>query len=169
MEKNTKKEIIIYGTIILAIILIRSFVITPVRVNGDSMDTTLKDGEIMILNKFTYKFNDINRFDIVVINRDGEKLIKRIIGLPGETLEYKSDKLYINEKEVKEPFKNQEMEDFSTEDLGYEKIPDNCYIALGDNRSVSLDSRYFGCFKKEEIKGKANFVIFPFSSFGKKE
>ena len=120
----------------------------------------------MILNKIGYTFGDIKRFDIVVIEHEKERLIKRIVGLPGESLEYKDDTLYINGKETKEFYKNQVMEDFSITDLGYDKIPSDCYIALGDNREVSLDSRYFGCFKKEEIIGKANFVIFPFKSIG---
>lgn len=168
MKEESKKEFLIYGAIIIIIILIRTFIVTPVRVNGDSMDTTLKDKEIMVLNKITYKLNDIKRFDIVVIDHDGERLIKRIIGLPNETLKYKDDVLYINDKEQKEFFKNQSTEDFNITDLGYDKIPDNCYIALGDNRSQSLDSRYFGCFKKEEIIGKASLVVFPFSEFGYK-
>ena len=81
--KNKTKEIIIYGFIILVIILIRTFIITPIRVNGTSMDTTLQDKEIMILNKINYKLNDIERFDIVVIKKDDSYLIKRFIGLPG--------------------------------------------------------------------------------------
>lgn len=167
-KKENKKEFLVYGLIIIIIILLRTFIVTPVRVSGDSMDPTLKNKEIMVLNKIAYKLNDIKRFDIVVIDHDGERLIKRIIGLPNETLKYKDDILYINDKEQKEFFKNQSTEDFNITDLGYEKIPDNCYIALGDNRSVSLDSRYFGCFKKEEIIGKANLVVFPFSEFGYK-
>lgn len=167
-KKENKKEFLVYGLIIIIIILLRTFIVTPVRVSGDSMDPTLKNKEIMVLNKIAYKLNDIKRFDIVVIDHDGERLIKRIIGLPNETLKYKDDVLYINDKEQKEFFKNQSTEDFNITDLGYEKIPDNCYIALGDNRSVSLDSRYFGCFKKEEIIGKANLVVFPFSEFGYK-
>ena len=97
--KDKTKEIIIYGSIILAIILIRTFIITPIRVNGTSMDTTLQDKEIMILNKINYKFNNIERFDIVVIKKDDSYLIKRVIGLPGETLKYVDDKLYINDKQ----------------------------------------------------------------------
>ena len=83
MKKETIRELIIYGSVILAIIVIRTFVITPVRVNGTSMYSTLKDGEIMILNKLDYKFNDIERFDIVVVKTDSNKIIKIVIGLPG--------------------------------------------------------------------------------------
>lgn len=167
--KSKTKEILIYVSIILVIILIRTFVITPIRVNGTSMDTTLQDKEIMILNKINYRFNDIERFDIVVIKKDDSYLIKRIIGLPGEKLKYVDDKLYINDNEVEEYFKNQSTEDFNIEDLGYDTIPDNCYFALGDNREDSLDSRVFGCFDKNDILGSANLVLFPLNSFGYKK
>ena len=83
MNKQTKKEIIIYVSIFLLIIIIRTFIITPIRVNGDSMNPTLKDGEIMILNKIGYSINGVERFDIVVVDYNGDKLIKRVIGLHG--------------------------------------------------------------------------------------
>ncbi len=169
MKKETKKEILSYLIIILVVILIRTFIITPVRVNGTSMDTTLKDGEIMILNKIKYKFKDIKRFDIVVVDYKGEKLIKRVIGLPGETLKYVDDVLYINDEEVDEYFKNQETLDFDIKDLDYDVIPDNCYIVLGDNRKDSLDSRYLGCIDKKDIIGSANLVLYPFNKFGIKK
>ena len=133
------------------------------------MDTTLQDKEIMILNKINYKLNDIERFDIVVIKKDDSYLIKRIIGLPGETLKYVDDKLYINDKEIKEYFKNQSTQDFDIIELGYDKIPNDCYFAIGDNRKDSLDSRIFGCFKKEDILGSANLVLLPLNNFGYKK
>lgn len=163
MEKESKRELIVYLLILVAIILIRSFIITPVRVSGSSMDNTLHDGEILFLNKINYRFNDIKRFDIVVIYYNDDKLIKRVIGLPGETLEYKDNKLYINGEVVDEPFLEEETEDYLYEG----KIKDNCYFAVGDNRSDSLDSRYFGCFDKDNIEGKVSFALFPFKDFGK--
>lgn len=166
MKKETKKELIIYGSIILAIILIRTFVITPVRVNGTSMYSTLKNGEIMILNKLDYKLNSINRFDIVVVKTDSNKIIKRVIGLPGESLRYEDNTLYINDKKVEESYLKDKTEDFDLQELGYEKIPDNCYFVLGDNRDNSSDSRIIGCVKKEQIEGSASLVIFPFKDAG---
>jgi len=165
----TKKELISYIAIILFVILFRTFIATPIRVNGTSMDTTLRDKEIMILNKLDYKFNKITRFDIVVIKLGNESLIKRVIALPGETLEYIDDILYINGKEIPEFFKNQSTKDFHIAELGYDKVPDDCYIVLGDNRKDSLDSRILGCIDKKNIKGTANFVIWPFKNFGIKK
>lgn len=167
MEK--KNEWATYFIIVVIVILIRTFIITPVKVNGTSMDTTLHDGQIMLLNKVNYLFNDIKRFDIVVVDYNGNKLIKRVIGLPNETLKYENNILYINDKEVDEYFKNQETDDFNISELGYEKIPKDCYFVIGDNRKDSSDSRIIGCIKKKNILGRANLVIYPFKNFGIKE
>ena len=166
MKEENKKDLSIYIIIIASIILIRSFVITPVRVNGLSMYKTLNDGEIMILNKINYKFKDIKRFDIVVVKTDNNKIIKRVIGLPGETLKIENNVLYINGQEIKESYVRKDTKDFNIKDLGYEKIPRNCYFVMGDNRNNSSDSRIIGCVKKSQIEGKANLVIFPFKKAG---
>ena len=152
----------------MAIILIRTFIVTPVRVNGTSMYSTLNDGEIMILNKINYKFTDIKRFDIVVVKTENNKIIKRVIGLPGETLKYEDNVLYINGQEVKESYLKEKTEDFNINELGYKKIPQDCYFVMGDNRDNSNDSRIIGCVKREQIKGKTSLVIFPFKNAGYK-
>lgn len=169
MKKETKKELIIYGSIILAIILIRTFIVTPVRVNGTSMHPTLKDGEIMILNKIDYVFNDIERFDIVVVKTDNNKIIKRVIGLPGETLKYENNTLYVNGKEIEEPYLKEGTSDFNLTELGYKKLPKDCYFVMGDNRDNSNDSRLLGCIKEKNIEGSSSLVIFPFSKAGNRK
>ncbi len=166
MNKDTTKEYFIYVCIILLIVFIRSFIVTPVRVNGESMYPTLKDREIMLLNKIYYRFNDIKRFDIVVVNTKDEKIIKRVIGLPGETLKIEDNILYINGQEVKEKFLKEETADFDLEDLGVTKIPSDSYFVMGDNRNNSKDSRMIGPVKKSQIVGKTKLVIFPFSNKG---
>ena len=159
------KEILSYVIIIVIVLLIKHFIVTPIKVNGDSMNNTLKDKDIMILDKISYRFQDIKRFDIVVIKKDKEYLIKRVIGLPGETVEYKNNKLYINNKNIAEKFNHEETTDFILE----EKIPEGYYFVVGDNRPVSNDSRYIGLIKEEDILGKTSFVIFPFNRFGNKK
>ena len=163
MNKENKKEAVTYLLIILFIILVRTYVVTPVRVSGSSMANTLKNGEILLLNKFEYRFSDIKRFDIVVVKAHKERIIKRVIGLPGETLKYENGILYINDKMIEENYLDEVTKDFTYEG----KIPEECYFVMGDNRDDSLDSRYFGCFPKKDILGHASFVLFPFAKFGK--
>ncbi len=98
---STIKTICEYLLIIAVVIVIRIFIITPIEVNGSSMENTLYDKDIMILNIIGYHTSGIRRFDIIVIKYGKEHLIKRVIGLPGETVEYNDNKLYINGKIVK--------------------------------------------------------------------
>ena len=163
-KKKVIKEIISYVIIILVVILIKTFVVSPIRVNGRSMYNTLHDQDIMILNEFVYYFNEIERYDIVVIKTNDEYLIKRVIGLPGETIECKDGKIYIDGKKIKDGYAYSETEDFEEVIIGKDE-----YYVLGDNHADSLDSRVFGTFNKDDIKGKASFTVYPFSRFGTKE
>ena len=163
---NKIKEIIPYLVIIIVVVLIRTFVITPIRVDGLSMYSTLNDGDILLLEKYDKAFK---RFDIVVFTNGEDRLIKRVIGLPGDKIEYKNNKLYINGKYQKEIFltNNQKTYDFTLKDIGYKKIPKGYYFVLGDNRTNSTDSRILGLIKKDKIQGKAIFTILPVNKFGR--
>ena len=161
--KKFFKEYFPYIVVIILVLLIKRFVFSPIKVNGSSMYPTLKNKDIMILNIIGYNFNDIKRFDIVVVDGEDEYLIKRVIGLPGEEIEYKNNKLYVNGKLVKDNYGKKTTKDFKT------KVPKGKYFVMGDNRDNSLDSRYLGAFKKKEILGKTNFTVFPFNRFGKKK
>ncbi len=153
------KEIIPYIVIVLVVVLIRTFIITPVRVDGDSMKNTLKNGDILLL----YKLGSINRLDIIVLDeeKDNEKIIKRVIGLPEETVAIKKGKIYVNDKVIDDEYAYGETSD-------YDKVTleDDEYFILGDNRLISKDSRYFGPIKENEIKGKIVFRVFPFTKIG---
>ena len=161
-----KKEIIEYIVLIVVILLIRTYLFVPIMVSGNSMVPTLNNGDVMILNKFSYLVNDIERFDIVVVDYENEYIIKRVIGLPGDYVEYKNDILYVNGKKIKEEYDREYTEDFNLNDLNIEKIPNNYYLVLGDNRPISKDSRKIGLIDKKNIKGSTNFILFPFSRFG---
>ena len=172
MSENIKeiiKTILTYVFIIVAVIIIRVFFIDPVRVDGRSMNNTLKNGEIMLLNKIVYKRHDIKRFDIVVIKEEDKYIIKRVIALPGEAIEYKDNVLYINGKKMDDPYANTKTDDFSIEDVGHVKVPGDTYFVMGDNRSDSLDSRYpqVGVINKKQILGRTKFIIWPINRFGK--
>lgn len=158
------KDSISFIVIILAIILIRLFIVTPVRVDGPSMNDTLHDGDILLLDKYDNKYE---RFEIVVFNYNGERLIKRVIGLPGEVVSYKNNKLYINGNEIEDNYGLGYTENFELKDLNLTKIPDNEYLVMGDNRNDSLDSRYFGTISKDKILGSVKYRLFPFNKFGK--
>lgn len=150
------KELIPYVVITMIVISIRMFIISPVRVDGTSMYPTLSNNEFLLLSKYDQSYD---RFDIVVLKYNKERLVKRIIGLPGETVEYKNNKLYINGKEIEEPFIAVETDDFNLKQLGYDKIPENYYFVVGDNRGASLDSRMIGLINKKDLQGTIKLSI----------
>ncbi len=153
------KEILPYVLIIIAVILIRTFIITPVRVDGASMDQTLEDGQILLL----YKLSNIDYGDIIVLDeeKEGEIIIKRIIGMPGDTVSINDNTVYVNGEELEEDYAYGETSDYEEITLG-----DDEYFILGDNRPISKDSRYFGPVKEDEIIGKVIFRLWPFNKFG---
>ena len=155
------KEIIPYLIIVFIVILIRTFLFTPIRVNGSSMYPTLRDKEIMILNKIGKRVNGLKRYDIVVL-KDEDYLIKRVIGLPGETISCQDGIIYINGKKIKDDYGYGETNDFDPT-----IIPKGQYFVLGDNRENSKDSRYIGNISKKSIKGKTSFILFPLKKIGK--
>lgn len=145
----------------------------PFTVSGDSMYPTLHNGDRMVLSKV----GDIHRFDVVILKAPDENVeyIKRVIGMPGDTIEMKSGVLYINGKKVDQSFINTEalakqtvfMDDFTLESLtGESKVPEGKYFVLGDNRGVSKDSRMIGFIDRSAIEGKAVFTIWPFGRIG---
>ena len=145
----------------------------PFTVSGASMYPTLHNADRMILSKV----GDIHRFDVVILKAPDENVeyIKRVIGMPGDTVEMKSGVLYINGKKVDQPFINTEalvkqtvfMDDFTLESLtGESKIPEGKYFVLGDNRGVSKDSRMIGFIDRSAMEGKAVFTIWPFGRIG---
>lgn len=160
---NFFKENLIFIIVIIAIILIRLFIVTPVRVSGTSMYPTLKNGDIMLLNKTAKK--KIKRYDVVVISKKfkGEELIKRVIGIPGDTVESKDGKIYVNDKAIDDKFAHGITNNFDKISLSKEK---NEYFVLGDNREVSLDSRILGKVDGKYIKGTSNLRLLPFSKIG---
>lgn len=164
--KKFLKNVYPYVIVVIIVVLIRVFVITPAVVDGSSMEPTLSNNNVIILNKIDYKLNEIERFDVVVINWNGEKLVKRIIGLPGEHVEYKDGVLYVDEKVVNEDFSHGQTSDFKLESIGYLTIPGDKYFVVGDNRENSTDSRYIGLIDKEDILGSVDLRIFPLNKIG---
>ncbi|MFK2824976.1 signal peptidase I [Bacillus sp. B190/17] len=147
--------------------IIRYFIIAPIVVDGESMMPTLNDGDWMIVNKI----GETKRFDIVVFHAPEHKdYIKRVIGLPGDKVEYKDDKLYINGKYYEEPYleeyKKQEngplTPDFTLKEItGRETVPEGEIFVLGDNRLFSKDSRHIGTIRIDEVVGDTGVVFWP--------
>ncbi len=162
-KKSGIMEWLSYIIVIVIVILIKLFIVTPIKVNGPSMNDTLHNNDVMILNEISYKFSGINRFDIVVVKLKDEYIIKRVIGLPGEKIMYKDNQLYINGKKVKEDFNHAD-----TNDIEELEIPIDKYFVLGDNRVNSTDSRIIGPVSIKDIKGTTSMTIYPFSRFGRK-
>lgn len=164
---NTIEAIII--ALALSIVLYL-FIATPHEVVGESMYPNFQNGEYLIGNKLTYRFNKPERGDIIIYEYNEQvDYIKRIIGLPGENISLQNGQIYINDKKLDES----SYLDNSIKTRGGDKLPEGeeiniplgHYFTLGDNRPESYDSRSFGTIKEEQIKGKAYLVYFPFSNF----
>ena len=154
--------------IIIAIVLLANiYIVSFQQVVGPSMNSNLKSGDIVVLNKIIYKFRDIKRCDVVSFEIDSKNMVKRVIGLPGEHIEYKDNYLYIDGVKYTEDYLDEKMitNDFKLEDLpgNYEKIPEGMYLVLGDNRLDSMDSRDYGLVSKDIIRGKISIRIWPLS------
>ena len=154
------KELVPYVLIVIFVVLLRTFIITPVRVDGASMDNTLKDGQVLLL----YKLAKVNRYDIVVVDEENidEVIIKRVYGMPGDTIEINHNSIYINGKVIDDQYGVGKTSDYAEITLKGDE-----YFVLGDNREVSKDSRYFGTVKESEIKGQTIYRLWPFTKLGK--
>ena len=119
---------------------------------------------VLLVNKLIYRFSNPRRFDIVEFKHNEKIYIKRIIGLPGETIKYQNHNLYVGDTLVEDSFASI-TNDFSLSNLGYNKIPDNYYLVLGDNRTNSEDSRMIGLVSKDEIVGRTIVRIWPINKF----
>lgn len=175
MKKNewvTKKDIVWFMCILTVLILARMFLFSSIEVHGESMSPTLENKERII----GLKVGTIERFDIVSFEAPTEpdeskkNYIKRIIGLPGEEIEYKEDQLYINgeplEESFLEEFKQQlEAKQQLTEDFSY-SVPENSYFVMGDNRRNSKDSRMIGAISEDKIDANAKFTFWPVNKIG---
>lgn len=153
------KDMLKYIIIIAIIILIRIYVLTTTEVVGSSMEPNLDNGNILLVDQLTSRFRDYKRFEIIVFEQSPSYLIKRVVGLPGETIEYKDNKLLINGEIVEEPFETTS----ATENVEAFIVPDNSYYVMGDNRIDSTDSRVFEEVNADKIIGKPFVSIWPFN------
>lgn len=161
---------------LVSIWVLTTFFFTPVRVDGDSMYPTLHDEDMGFSNVFSANFFDVERFDVVVVNAPEENSkdhwVKRVIGLPNETIECIDDVIYIDGEPIEEPFLDEayrqsqiDIYGYFTYDFGPYTLGEDEYFVLGDNRTNSTDSRVVGPFTRDHITSKGVFVYFPFNHF----
>ncbi len=152
---------------VAASVLIITFLYQPVKVEGTSMLPRLEDQDRLFINKFVYRFEKIERGDVVVFYypRDPEKsYIKRVIALPGDQLQINHGQVLVNGQPIAEPYVPRRFVDGRS--LDKIVIPDHEYFVMGDHRSISSDSRDFGPVERRLIYGKAAFVYWPTEKMG---
>lgn len=163
-------------TILIAVVLamaFRTFLFASYIVDGKSMQPTLYDGNLLMVNKVVYDWTDVDHSDVVVFHANQEEdYVKRVIGLPGDRIRYENDTLYLNGKAVEEdylnPYRKQDgkplTQSFRLEEVTeMTEVPEGHVFVMGDNRRESLDSRYFGFVPIETIVGKVDVRYWPIS------
>ena len=155
--------LVILGAVILAF-LIDTFVIVNAQIPSGSMENTIMTGDRVFGNRLAYKFSDPKRFDIIIFkypDDESQLFIKRIIGLPGETVEIHDGNIYINGSDS--PLEDVDIKEPMEGSFGPYTVPEGCYFVMGDNRNNSRDSRYWEntFVSEDEILGKAVFRYWP--------
>jgi signal peptidase I len=160
---------VIAGALLVAV-LIRTLFLQTFFIPSESMESTLKKHDRVLVNKLSYKLHDINRGDVVVFrrppketNKEIKDLIKRVVGLPGESVEGRDGHILIDGKLLTEPYLDPGR---TTGDFGPTPVPDGMIFVMGDNRGNSEDSRVFGAIDQHLVVGRAFVRIWPFGRFG---
>lgn len=153
--------------VVIAVFL-QQFVFNISVVEGQSMEPTLTDSERLFVNRAVYLLHPPARGDIVILKnprdyREGKHLVKRVVGIPGDQVEIRSNRLYVNGELYEHPTA---WAPVPAGEYGPLTVPDGHYFVLGDNRGNSLDSRYFGLVPGHLVKGRAEFVVWPPSEIG---
>jgi len=163
--KSATREIIetLLITVVIALLL-RHFVLTVNEIKGSSMEPTLYTAERVITLKFLYWFHPPRRGDVIVLANpfpEGkDDFIKRVIGVPGDTVEMRKGQVYVNEKPINEPYANRGDDSF-----GPRQVPPGQVFVLGDNRPKSVDSRWFGYVSIKNVDGRAVLLYWPLSQW----
>lgn len=162
-----------WGLIVLIVLLINQFVVMNTVVPSESMEPTIMTGDRTFVTQIPYYYRDPKRGEIVVFNEGNVKMVKRVIGLPGETIDIKEGKVFINgevfdesaylDPEVETLY--EEMPYRVAEEMPY-TIPEGMYFLMGDNRMRSMDSRAYGAIRREDIIARGSFRFYPFDKIG---
>lgn len=153
--------------LLILLLFLKVYVLSVFIVDGHSMESTLHDKDLILIDTWKYRYQPVERFDIVVFQRNnGAYFVKRVIGLPGEKVQFKERTLYINNEPINETYLTKEeynlMVDFTLNMIqDGEVIPEGYYFLLGDHRSRSLDSRNFGIIHNKQLSGKVLARYYP--------
>jgi signal peptidase I len=172
-ERKRGRAVLEWGILLVAAVviafIIKTLLFQAFYIPSESMVPTLEKGDRVLVNKLSYRLHDPHRGDIVVFSApesaksDGiDDLVKRIVGLPGETIEGRGGHIYINGKRLAEPY----LHDVQSRTFGPEHVPADSYFMLGDNRPYSKDSTFFGPIKRSKIVGRVFVRIWPPSRLG---
>lgn len=150
--------------VVIVVLVVDNFLLINVVISSESMENTIMTGDRIFGNRLAYLFDDPERFDIVIFkypDDESQRFIKRVIGLPGETVEIREGKVYINGSDT--PLDDSFTPETPVGNFGPYTVPEGCYFMLGDNRNNSRDSRMWDnpYVKKEKILGKAVLRYFP--------
>lgn len=161
-RREIRSWIICLATAVAIALFLRFFVLEMVLVDGQSMEPTLHSHQTLFIEKVTKLFSTLDRGQIVVVkypDMDGV-YVKRIVGIPGDTIEVKDGALYLNGNRKEEPYINTDYINYDMEEI---TVPEDCYFVMGDNRNNSMDSHddYIGPIPKENVVGRAIMVIWP--------
>lgn len=181
LKKEIIEWVIAIAVALLVVGIVMKFIGVSYTVSGSSMYPTFQDRNKVIVSKISKTLNHIDNGDVVVFHEDSERdFIKRVIGTPGDNVEYKKDQLYVNSKKVSEPYldynKKHKQGDYLTGSLktsdinganGENKIPKDKYLVMGDNRQNSIDSRFpeVGLVDKDQLVGKVVLRYWPFNKW----
>ncbi len=171
LAKFILEAVIYIALLVLCVSVVPKYVIQRTKVDGTSMERTLHDKDNLLVEKVSYRFHDPKRFDIIVFYPYGKEedpedyYVKRVIGLPGETIQITGPDIYINGVKLEENYGKDPITDEGCAEEPI-KLADDEFFVLGDNREVSSDSRDFGPVKKKDISGRVVMRIYPFKEFG---
>ncbi len=163
---------VVIGAVVVALI-IKTFVVQAFKIPSESMSPTLMNGDRVVVNKLSYDAHDLNRGDVVVFARpdglpagpdDPKDLIKRVIGLPGDTIFTRDGSVYINDRLLEEPYLPEGTMSYEIDEPI--EVPEGHVFLMGDNRQHSSDSRVFGPVDVDTIVGRAFMIMWPFSRIG---